>query len=206
MQKIHLQFVHPDLKVCKIYRARFSSVAQVEIHPCPFEKLPPHNCFVTAGNAYGIMTAGIDAAVIGFFGQELMGRVQTRILDDYLGEQPVGSAFVLETGHAGIPFLCHSPTMRTPGSIEGTEKVYIATWAALLSIYQFNIDSARKIETVCFPAMGAGFGGVPYEESARQMAVAFEHFLNLPHRTPDWEWVAARQRKIFYDGSRRMCK
>src|SRR5262249_55462813 len=125
--------------------------------------LEPHDCFVTAGNSFGIMTAGIDAAVVRFFGEQLMQKVQHRIMDDFFGEQPVGTAFVLPTGHCAIPFIAHSPTMRVPGSIEGTDKVYNATWAALLAMHAHNRVSQTKIEVAVFPAMGTGFGGVPYE-------------------------------------------
>ncbi len=62
-------------------------------------------------------------------------------MDEYFGEQPVGSAFVLSTGHPAVPFLAHAPTMRVPGSIEGTDKVYCATWAALLAIHAHNRSS-----------------------------------------------------------------
>ena len=87
-----------------------------------------------------------------------------------------------------------------PGSIQGTDKIYSATWAALLAIYQHNITQHdRKIETVVFPAFGAGFGGVPYREVARQMAVAYQHYLNPPHRF-DWDMVAQRNLRIQYDG------
>src|SRR5690606_38954353 len=103
------------------------------------EDLEPHDCFVTAGNAFGIMTAGIDAAVVRYFGEDLMRRVQHRIMDEYLGEQPVGTAFLIETGHPAIPFLCHAPTMRVPGSIEQTDKIYSATWGALLAVHAHNL-------------------------------------------------------------------
>ena len=90
------------------------------------------------------MTAGIDAAVVRFFGEPLMQRVQHRIMDEFFGEQPVGTAFVLSTGHPAVPFLAHAPTMRVPGSIEGTDKVYSATWAALLAIHAHNRASEHK--------------------------------------------------------------
>jgi predicted kinase len=57
-------------------------------------------------------------------------RVQHSILDQFFGEQPVGTAFVLATNHSDVPFLAHAPTMRVPGNIEGTDKVYAATWSA----------------------------------------------------------------------------
>jgi O-acetyl-ADP-ribose deacetylase (regulator of RNase III) len=167
--------------------------------------LEPHDCFVTAGNAFGLMTAGIDAAVIRRFGEDLMQRVQHRIRDEFFGEQPVGTAFVIPTGTPTLPFLAHAPTMRVPGSIDGTDKVYAATWAALLAIQAHNRTTEQRIEVVAFPAMGTGFGGMPFGEAARQMAVAYRHFLEPPHRL-DWDVVVERQRAICYDGGRQVVR
>jgi len=69
------------------------------------------------------LTHGIDAAVVRRFGTSLMERVQHRLMDEYMGEQPVGSAFVVATGDPQLPFLVHAPTMRVPGSTAGTDKV-----------------------------------------------------------------------------------
>jgi O-acetyl-ADP-ribose deacetylase (regulator of RNase III) len=134
-----------------------------------------------------------------------MQRVQHRIMDQFFGEQPVGSAFIIETNNPAIPFLCHSPTMRVPGNIDGTDKVYAATWAALLAIQAHNIISDKKIEVVGFPAMGTGFGGMPFDEAARQMAAAFRHYLEPPHRL-DWDFVVERHKAICYDGDRQVLR
>ena len=75
---------------------------------------------------------------------------------------------------------------------------YTATWAALLAIQAHNQRGAGRIDVVAFPAMGTGFGGVPYSEAARQMAVAYRHFLEPPHRL-DWDFVVQRQLAICYD-------
>lgn len=197
--------VHPDAAMCDAFRRRFAGLRGVRVVRGRFEDLEPHDAFVTAGNAFGLMTAGIDAAVVRAFGEDLMRRVQHRILNDYYGEQPVGTAFVIETGHAAIPLLVHAPTMRVPGNIEGTDKVYSATWAALLAIQAHNATADRKIETAAFPAMGTGFGGVPFDEAARQMAVAYRHYLEPPHRL-DWEFVARLQLAICYDGPRQVVR
>src|SRR5262249_27565823 len=149
----------------------------VRVVKARFEELEPHDGFVTAGNSFGIMTAGIDAAVVRVFGEDLMRGVQHRIMDQYFGEQPVGTAFVIPTGDLRVPFLVHAPTMRVPGSIAGTDKVYTATWAALLAIHAHNRGSEQPIETVAFPAFGTGFGSVAFDEAARQMAAAYRHFL-----------------------------
>lgn len=198
---LSLWLVHPREEMCQAFRERFTTLPQVEVLQERFENLPPHDCFVTAGNAFGIMNAGIDAAVTAYFGPQIMARVQHRIMDEYLGEQPAGTAFLLETGDQRVRYLCHAPTMRVPGCIEGTDKIYAATWASLLAVYQHNVTAAEKIQTVAFPAFGTGFGGVPASEAARQMAVAYQHYLHPPHRL-DWDWVADRQRAICYDQGR----
>jgi O-acetyl-ADP-ribose deacetylase (regulator of RNase III) len=200
-----LWLVHPDAVAAEAFAARFAGLPHVRVVPARFEELEPHDCFITAGNAFGIMTAGIDAAVIRRFGPDLMRAVQHRIMDEFLVEQPVGTAFLVETGDESLPFICHTPTMRVPGNIEGTDKVYSATWAALLAIQAHNVRAERKIETVALPAMGTGFGGVSFDESARQMAAAYRHFLEPPHRL-DWDWVTSRQRSICYDGDRRVVR
>jgi O-acetyl-ADP-ribose deacetylase (regulator of RNase III) len=199
---LNLWLVHPDPLMCDAFTQRFDGLPNVRVIRGTLEELEPHDAFVTAGNAYGIMTAGIDAAVVRLCGDDLMRRVQDRILDDYLGEQPIGTAFVIETGLDRLPFVVHAPTMRTPGSIEKTDKVYVATWAALLAVYRHNVASPdRKIDTVAMPAMGNGFGGVGFDEAARQMAVAYRHYLSPPHRL-NWDTVTNRQLAICYDGQR----
>jgi O-acetyl-ADP-ribose deacetylase (regulator of RNase III) len=202
---IHLWLVHPDTEMCDAFRVRFDGLPRVTVIQSRFEDLPPHDCFVTAANSFGIMNAGIDAAVVRFHGEDLMRRIQFRIMDEYLGEQPIGTSFIEPTGNVLYPFVAHSPTMRVPGSIAGTDKVYAATWASLIAVYRHKALNDTAIESVAFPAMGAGFGGVPYTEVARQMAAAYRHYLNPPHRM-DWDMVANRQRSICYDGTRQVLR
>ncbi|MEM9704225.1 MAG: phage tail protein, partial [Planctomycetota bacterium] len=88
-----------------------------------------------------------------------------------------------------------------PGNIEGTENVYRATWAALLAVYRHNVAAGPdgdRIDTVAFPLMGAGFGGLSASESARQMTVACRYYYEPPHRL-DWDSVTERHRAIVYD-------
>ena len=106
---------------------------------------------------------------------------------------------------AAVPFLVHAPTMRVPGNIDGTDKVYCATWAALLAVQAYNHAHGHRIETVAFPAMGTGFGRVPFDEAARQMAAAWRNYLDPPHRL-DWEFVIERHRAVCYDGPRQVVK
>src|SRR5947209_18044308 len=130
-----LWLVHPEEAMCAAFRDRFAGLPGVRVIRGRFEDLEPHDCFVTAGNSFGLMTAGIDATVVRYFGEDLMARVQDRILDQFFGEQPVGTAFILPTDHVDVPFLAHAPTMRVPGNIAGTDKVYAAAWSALLAVH-----------------------------------------------------------------------
>ena len=202
---LQLWLVHPEPEMCDAFRRRFAGLPDVRVLQGRFEDLEPHDCFVTAGNAFGLMTAGIDAAVVRFFGPLIMERVQYRILDEYLGEQPIGTAFLVPTGNPSYPFLAHAPTMRVPGSITGADKVYCATWAALLAVHAHNLMSATKIEALAFPALGTGFGGVPFAEAARQMAAAYRHYREPPHRL-DWDFVVERQKAIFYEGDQQVAR
>lgn len=208
---IELWLVHPREEACGAFRQRFQDLPDVRILQARFEELPPHDCFVTAGNGFGIMTAGIDAAVVAFHCDALMERVQRRIIDEYLGEQPVGTCFIEATGTPGYPFVGHAPTMRMPGPVDGSDAVYRAAWAALLAIYRHNAGVRRgesdvaEIVTVAMPALGTGYGGVDFSEAARQMAAAYRFYLDPPHRL-DWDAALERHRAIGFDGPRRVAR
>ena len=204
---IDVWLIHPESEMCDAFRNRFDGLPNVSVIQSRFEDLPPHDCFVTAANCFGIMNAGVDAAVIRLHGEELMKAVQYHILDHYHGEQPIGTSFLQATGNDDYPFIAHTPTMRVPGSITGTDKVYIATWAAFLTVYRHNAtaDLPQKIKQIVFPAMGAGFGAVPYTEVARQMAAAYNHYLSPPHRM-DWEMVTSREKSIAYDSDKKVVR
>jgi O-acetyl-ADP-ribose deacetylase (regulator of RNase III) len=200
-----LWLIHPESAMCEAFEHRFAGLPRFRVIRARFEELEPHDCFVTAGNSFGIMTAGIDAAVVRRFGPSIMQHIQLRIMDEYMGEQPIGTAFITPTNDRQLPFLVHAPTMRVPGSIAGTDKVYNATWAALLAVQRHNQVSERTISSLAFPAMGTGFGGVPFSEAARQMSVAYLHYLEPPHRL-NWDVVVERHKAISYDGDRQVAR
>ncbi len=86
-----------------------------------FEDLSYNNsvsCMVGAGNSFGALTGGVDLSIRNYFGKHVEELLQKTILDDYLGELPVGSALVIPTSHKVIPYLSYSPTMRTPKILE----------------------------------------------------------------------------------------
>jgi O-acetyl-ADP-ribose deacetylase (regulator of RNase III) len=185
--------------LCAAFQQHFNYLPNVEIVNNYFEWLPDFDCMVSPANSFGMMDGGIDAAIIRFFGHSLMARVQRRILEDYLGEQPVGTSMIVETGHHKHPFLAHTPTMRVPMIIAGTDIPYIAMWAMLLAVRQHNQHARQKINTIACPGLGTGIGRVPYTEAARQMALAYDHFL-YPPKSLNCIVAAERQLQIWEGG------
>jgi O-acetyl-ADP-ribose deacetylase (regulator of RNase III) len=208
MQKstLKLILVAPDYSLYQAFQQQFKYLPNVEIAHCGFEQLPAYDCLVSPANSFGMMDGGMDAAITDFFGIALMNKVQQRILDDYWGEQPVGTSFIIETDHPSYPFLAHTPTMRVPMQIVGTDIPYVAMWAMLLAVAHHNRlgtcaglsrsqsvsdrrssvskgelrASSQLISTIACPGFGTGIGRIPPNEAARQMALAYDHFLYPP--------------------------
>ena len=110
-----------------------------------------------------------------------------------------------QENHDDSNMLQYATNMSVPNSIEGSDKVYLAAFAALTAIYRHNINVSpqEQIHSVVMPAMGSGFGGISFSECARQMAVAYRHYLNPPHRF-DWDMVVSREKEIKYDGDKKV--
>jgi len=170
--RFQLILAAPNPSLFAAFQEQFSRFSDVSIIGECFEWIPTFDCLVSPANSFGMMDGGIDAAITQFFGLSLERSVQERIIEDYLGEQPVGTSFIIETKHPKHPFLAHTPTMRVPISIKGTDVPYAAMWAMLLAIRQHNKTNQRKIGSVVCPGLGTGIGQVPYSEAARQMAIA----------------------------------
>ena len=155
---------------------------------------------VSAANSFGLMDGGVDLAIIRYFGLELMDAVQDRILKDFRGEQPVGTSFVIETGHDRHPYLAHTPTMRVPMAITRTDNVYLAMWAMMLAVERHNASGeGRRIETVACPGLGTATGRMPFDEAARQMSCAYRHFLSPP-KAISWPYATGRQDAVGWGG------
>jgi O-acetyl-ADP-ribose deacetylase (regulator of RNase III) len=177
---MRLILVDPNKEACDVMRWQFRSHPEVQVVCGRFESLAAFDCIITAANSFGLMDAGIDRAVVKFFGEAIMLAVQKRVLEEYLGEQPVGTCILIPTNCVSHPYLAHAPTMRVPQNISGTDNVYLAIWATLTAIYRHNRTEMRKIEVVACPALGTGTGGVELVEASLQLLLAYEHFLKPP--------------------------
>ena len=195
LSEIKLILVDPNLALVREWRAHFAELPGVNIVHGGFQELEEFDCMVSPANSFGIMDGGVDAAITRYFGYSLMEAVQQRIVEEFLGEQPVGTSIVVETGHPRHPFLAHTPTMRVPMPIARTDSVYVAMWAMLLAVRRHDREADRRIATVACPGLGTGFGQVPFREAARQMALAYRHYLDPPAAIT-WQFATERQHAV----------
>ena len=106
-------------RLCAAWKQRFAGEPDVEVIHSRFEDVAEYDAIVSPGNSFGLMDVGIDAAIIDYFGYELMQRVQAEIMAQYCGEQPVGTCLLVRIDHAQHSVLAHTPTMRNTAKHPG---------------------------------------------------------------------------------------
>ena len=165
---IYLLSINPDM--VSAWRKYFGNIENVEIicdDFCEFMKYNKVNCVVSPANSFGLMDGGYDAAIIEWFGAELQNKVQEHIIDNYFGEQPVGSSFIIETPHKDT-FLIHTPTMRIPEKILDISVIYHCMRTCLITAI------LNEIKSIVIPAFGDLTGCVREDDVAKMMWMAFE--------------------------------
>jgi len=192
---LKLILVDPIEDLCHEWRQKFEGMESVSVVNGYFEELDEYDCMVSAANSFGLMDGGVDLAIVRYFGLDLMDRVQAHIIEHFCGEQPVGTSFIMPTGHPTHPFLAHTPTMRVPMVIAHTDNVYLAMWAMLLAVRHHNQNETQKIRTIACPGLGTANGRVPFTRAAKHMALAYKNFLHPP-QSINWPYASLRQKAI----------
>jgi len=82
----------------------------------------------------------------------------------------VGEAVATSAGKLKAKWVIHAPTMERPAMPTTEEKVKRATLAALRRADEVGAES------IVFPGMGTGVGGLSFESAAAAMISAFEEF------------------------------
>ncbi len=142
------------------------------------------NCdaVVSPANSFGFMDGGIDAIYSRHF-TGIQNKVQDKIKEEYYGELLVGQSVIVETRNEHIPYLIAAPTMRVPTKL-GNNSInpYLAARSAL------RLAKANSLESIAFPGLGTGVGGVSPEICALQMKRAIESvFLGIPKFPKTWK-------------------
>lgn len=166
--------------------AAFNGVQRVETKVCDVRTVPRDGAtFVSPSNSLGFMDGGIDDVYSRKMFPGVQLRLQERIasvgMRTLLGRPylPVGSAIVLPCG--GSTFLVAAPTMFLPHNVSSTRNAYRAMMAVFCALQKAGLLSEER-RIVC-PALCCGFGMMPEQEAAKQMAEAYSDFCagrNIP--------------------------
>ncbi|MEG3843378.1 macro domain-containing protein, partial [Microcoleus sp. herbarium14] len=116
------------------------------------------DAIVSPTNSFGFMDCGLDLEISEYFGGHVQERLQKLIQTRHHGELLVGTAEVVDTDHAEIPYLIAAPIMRVPTLLRETVNVYLAT-RAILTLVKFGTvpdgtPVKHIIETIAIPDMG----------------------------------------------------
>ena len=135
-------------------------------------------------NSYGLMDGGYDKAITDYFGKLLQLEVQNKIMEDYCGEQPVGSSFAIDIPSNNSCVLIHTPTMRRPSPILDSSIIYHCTRSSIICAI-----SLKTCDTIVLPAFGALTGQVQPDIVAYNMERAIAQLFNPPTSIPTWKYV-----------------
>lgn len=175
--------------LCRAWREAFADEESFEVVQGDYFSREA-DAMVSPANSFGIMDGGLDLAIRDALGFQVQQNAQKIIVDKHHGELPVGSAEVVETGHAKWPHLVVAPTMRIPESVSLTVNAYLAFRAALLAIRTWNGNAHTKIRSLVCCGLGTGIGNLDERRCAVQMRMAWKHAKG-PARIPSFSQIHA---------------
>lgn len=162
--------------ITDIWKLYFADCEDVEVVCDYFDHFMDQgkvDCVVSPANSYGLMDGGYDRAISEWFGWDLMKKVQKYILDNYWGEQPVGTSFIIDPGKDNIK-LIHTPSMRIPSAIKDTMVVYQCMRTTLMTAIKNNVES------IVIPAFGGFCGCLQPIDVCSMMYEAYKQIMNPP--------------------------
>ncbi|MEW5955450.1 MAG: macro domain-containing protein [Candidatus Micrarchaeota archaeon] len=123
------------------------------------------DALVNPANSLGVMGGGVAAALKAAGGE--------RVEKDAMACAPiaVGNAVGVSAGALPARYVIHAPTMVRPAERIHAKAVDMATHAALREATRLNCQS------IAFPGMGTGVGGVKAVDAAHAMVGAIKFFL-----------------------------
>lgn len=138
-------------------------------------------CVVSPANSFGLMDGSYDLVLTEWYGNQLQERVQKYIIENFYGEQPVGTSFIISTNKDN-QYLIHTPTMRTPQEITDPRIIYQCMRTTLI------VAKKNNIKSILIPMFGSHIGNVKPQIVAKMMWQAFNQ-INNPPKQINWDYV-----------------
>ena len=179
-----IYIIEKDFNKFKCLKVFFGDLENVILVNNDFESFIKENkvqCVVSPANSFGLMDGGYDLALTNWYGNQLQERVQKHIIDNYYGEQPVGSSFIIETNKDN-QLLIHTPTMRIPERIKDEKVIYQCMRTTLM------LAKDNNIESILIPMFGGSAGGVNPQTIAKLMRLAYDQLQDKPNKI-DWDYA-----------------
>jgi len=112
---------------------------------------------VNPANSQLIMGGGVAGAILRAGGDQIQKEALRK------APIPIGNAVATTAGRLKAKHVIHAPTMTRPAMATNRENAKLATRAALQCATRIGI------ETIAFPGLGTGVGGLDFEDSATAM-------------------------------------
>ena len=115
------------------------------------------DAIVNPSNSHGLMGGGAALHI-----RNTGGKI---IEDEAISKAPlpIGSAISTTAGFLPSKIVIHATTMTEPSQLITTENITLAMHAALELATELDVDS------LAFPGMGCGVGGISYSDAAKTM-------------------------------------
>ena len=122
------------------------------------------DAIVNPANSLMIMGGGVAGAI-----KKKGGSVIEKEARRY-APVPVGKAVLTSAGNLKARYVIHAPTMKKPAMRININNVMKAAKAVL------DLACTHAIACIAFPALGAGVGGIPVEDSAAAIIEEIRNF------------------------------
>lgn len=169
------------LRYAELYFSNEPDVLCVHSDFSDFVKSTQVDCIVSPANSFGLMDGGYDRAITEYFGDELQKEVQRYIMNNYWGEQPIASSFIIDIPNHDSK-LIHTPTMRSPEQILDSKIIYHCTRSTLICALQ------NRMNSLLVPMFGGGCGNIHPKRIAEMMWRAYKQIKTHPS-IKDWNNV-----------------
>jgi len=130
---------------------------------------------VSPANSFGFMTGGIDLHYRNYFGKAIEDDLRNKIASEFDHELLVGQATSVKIFNppqlTKYKYMIAAPTMRVPENVSHTINAFLSIKAALIEAQKINVES------IVFPGMGSGTGGMLSADCAKQANAAINYVL-----------------------------